>query len=122
MTYDLSISSEKKLVQITLQGPYSVLLLNNLIERVIRNKGYQKSFNFLVDFRNVEFSPEADDLSVLSELIFDNAAEFPVKLARIIHDESIKSFFEQLSSIEVEKGYSSKIFKDLDEAFNWLQN
>lgn len=120
MTYELSISAEKQLVHATLEGPYSIDFLKNMIEKVVTGNDYQKSYNFLVDFRKVLFDPTGDDLEALSDFISTESEFFPNKLARVLNDDHLKPFFEQLASREVGKGCSSRIFNSVDEAMDWF--
>lgn len=122
MTYDLSISEEKKLVHIVLHGPYSVDLLNNLLERIYRNKGFHKSFRFLVDFTGVSYAPCDEDMAILSNFIFNKDIDYPSKVARVIKDKRLRNFYDQLSAKEAERGLSSGMFRNEKDALTWIES
>lgn len=122
MTYEISISSEKNLVYIVLEGPYSVTLFKNLIHKLINDKEYKPEYYLLINLINVTFNPEVSDISKLSDSIMSLKEHFPGKVARIVKSEKIYNFYRQIVGLESEAGLTSNVFYDIRDAFTWLHS
>lgn len=122
MTYDLSISPEKQLVYLTLEGPYSIVLLKNLIKTIVESRDYDRNFNVLMDFKMVEFDPSDEDLKSLSNHVQVLAGKYPAKLARVIYQKKLRDFYSQLVTKETEMEVSSRIFSSVKDAMAWFES
>lgn len=122
MTYDLSIGEKEKIIYLTLEGPYTVSLIKNLLGSLVSRPDYDRSYNLLIHFKDVDFDPDIRDFAALSGHMDRVAMNYPSRLARVIHNSDLRDFYSNLVIQETENGFSSRIFSKVDDALAWLKS
>jgi hypothetical protein len=113
------IDKERRLVMTAATGPFTLADTLDHQQRLVKDPDFEPTFCQLIDLSDItSFDVNAADIRILAQA---NLFSFPSRRAILITSDvgfGLARIFEVLREFAGETGI--KIFRDLDEAFDWV--
>lgn len=121
MKYSYDISENNNLVSISQQDLYSFEENKKILDQIINDPRFNKSFDFLIDIRGIKHTPIVREMRELAAFIISRKEHLKGRAA-IISDNEVHHYFAKLAMTIVTgtTGNKSRVFCNTEEALDWL--
>jgi len=120
MSITWSISEEKRLALVRVEGPTNLAEVVDSMVEVAGSPDFQSDYGILVDLREMEYSPSVRELIEIASAIINMKSLMQGKLALV----TSTAFHHRMTQFNVRLvsvvGVRAKAFREIEEARKWV--
>ncbi|MDA3812095.1 MAG: hypothetical protein PF518_17385 [Spirochaetaceae bacterium] len=122
MKYVYNISEKNKLISISQCDLYSFQEVKGLINVIIKDPQYKPTYNFLIDLREIKYTPIIDEMKELSEYLISLKKHFGGVSIIISNNDVHHDLFRYAATLVSKKGLKIRHFYNPEHAKRWINH
>lgn len=120
MEYTYKISKTHCYVSIVLKDLTTCQGVKMLLDEIVSDKKYNRSYNFLVDLRQLKYTPIIPEMEQLSKCVISFKEHLHGSVALVTNNEIQHYLFKYAAILLSKNGLKYRVFCEPENALNWL--